>query len=334
VHAGPGRSGLVALNDGFRHEAFLYADHSEFLAGTAAFIGGAVAAGEPILVVVDAAKIAALRTVLDGDAERVQFADMATVGRNPARIIPAWQAFVDQHSAKGQRLRGTSEPIWAGRSPDELVECQHHESLLNEAFVDTTGFWLLCPYDTATLERVVIDQAHGTHPLIDRAGQSHPSRHYHRADATTLVQEPLPEPPAGAVVYEFGAADLASVRRFAAEHAVAAGRADRATDVALVASELATNSLRHGGGGGAVRLWRQDAALICEVRDRGQVVDPLVGRRRPVDGQLGGRGLWVVNQLCDLVQVRSSPSGTTVRVHISSNDSSLARRDLHRVAPR
>jgi Histidine kinase-like ATPase domain len=63
--------------------------------------------------------------------------------------------------------------------------------------------------------------------------------------------------------------------------------------------------------------------LICEVCDRGQVVDPLVGRHRPVDGQLGGRGLWVVNQLCDLVQVRSSPSGTTVRVHISSNDSSL-----------
>ena len=111
---------MVAPNDGFRHEAFLYA-------------------------VVDAAKIAALRAVLDGDAERVQFPDMATVGRNPARIIPAWQAFVDQHSAKGQRLLGISEPIWAGRSPDELIECHHHEALLNEAFVDTAGFWLLCP---------------------------------------------------------------------------------------------------------------------------------------------------------------------------------------------
>jgi MEDS: MEthanogen/methylotroph, DcmR Sensory domain len=107
-----GRSGSVALNDGFRHEAFLYADHSEFLAGTAAFTRDAVTAGEPILAVVDAAKITALRAVLDGDAERVQFADMATVGRNPARIIPAWQAFVDQHRAKRQRLRGISEPIW------------------------------------------------------------------------------------------------------------------------------------------------------------------------------------------------------------------------------
>jgi anti-anti-sigma factor len=108
------------------------------------------------------------------------------------------------------------------------------------------------------------------------------------------------------------------VRRLAAQHAVTAGLADRATDVALVASELATNSVRHGGGGGALRLWRQAAALICEVRDHGHVVDPLVGRRRPVGTQIGGRGLWVVNQLCDLVQVRSSTAGTTVRVHICS----------------
>jgi anti-sigma regulatory factor (Ser/Thr protein kinase) len=133
-----------------------------------------------------------------------------------------------------------------------------------------------------------------------------------------LLQEPLPEPPAGVAVYEFGVAELASVRRLAAQHAVTAGLADRATDVALVASELATNSVRHGGGGGALRLWRQAAALICEVRDHGHVVDPLVGRRRPVGTQIGGRGLWVVNQLCDLVQVRSSTAGTTVRVHICS----------------
>jgi anti-sigma regulatory factor (Ser/Thr protein kinase) len=315
------RSGLVASNDGFRHEAFLYADDSEFLAGAAAFVRDAVVAGEPIMVVVDAAKVAALRTVLDGDAERVQLADMATVGRNPARIIPAWQAFVDQHSADGQRLRGISEPIRVGRSPEELVECRHHEGLLNEAFVDTAGFWLLCAYDTAALGPVVIDQAHGTHRFIARAGQSHLSRHYHGAEATRLFEEPVPEPPAGTVVYEFGAADLASVRRLAVQHAVTAGLADRAADVALVAGELATNSVRHGGGGGTLRLWRQHAALICEVRDRGHVVDPLVGRRCPVDGQVGGRGLWVVNQVCDLVQMRSSPSGTTLRAHIYPNDS-------------
>jgi hypothetical protein len=31
-----------------------------------------------------------------------------------------------------------------------------------------------------------------------------------------------------------------------------------------------------------------------------------------------GRGLWLVNQLCDLVQIRSGPSGTTIRVHMAT----------------
>ena len=35
---------------------------------------------------------------------------------------------------------------------------------------------------------------------------------------------------------------------------------------------------------------------------------------RVVD-RAGGRGLWIANQLCDLVQVRSGAAGTTVRLH-------------------
>jgi hypothetical protein len=28
-----------------------------------------------------------------------------------------------------------------------------------------------------------------------------------------------------------------------------------------------------------------------------------------------GRGIWIANQLCELVQIRSAPPGTVVRVH-------------------
>jgi anti-sigma regulatory factor (Ser/Thr protein kinase) len=61
-------------------------------------------------------------------------------------------------------------------------------------------------------------------------------------------------------------------------------------------------------------VWRDGDALVCEVRDRGQLGDPLAGRR-PTPEQPDGRGLWLVNQLCDLVQLRSSASGTVVRFH-------------------
>ena len=33
-------------------------------------------------------------------------------------------------------------------------------------------------------------------------------------------------------------------------------------------------------------------------------------------GDATGRGLWLANQLCNLVQIRSSPEGTTVRLHM------------------
>ena len=61
-------------------------------------------------------------------------------------------------------LRGIGEPIWADRSPAELVECQRHEALLNLAFAGTDGFRLLCPYDAARLDRDVIEEAERTHP--------------------------------------------------------------------------------------------------------------------------------------------------------------------------
>ena len=80
-------------------------------------------------------------------------------------------------------------------------------------------------------------------------------------------------------------------------------------------NEVASNSLRHAGGWGVLRVWQAEDALICEVSDDGHIDEPLVGRMRPDIGDRGGRGLWMVNQLRELVQVRSTGTGTTVRMH-------------------
>src|SRR5436309_8731319 len=144
-------------NGAFRHEAFFYAGAEEFLEGTLDFVREGLTAGEPVLVFVDADKIRRLRAELNGNGsdDGVLFADMAEVGRNPARIIPAWRDFLAAHGAKP--VRGIGEPIWPGRTPDEVVEAQRHEALLNLAFADTPGMWLLCPYDTSGLGPDVID---------------------------------------------------------------------------------------------------------------------------------------------------------------------------------
>ena len=305
----------------FRHEALLYDGEPEFVAATAAFSRDAVAAGEPILVVVSARKIDRLRAELGDEAAAVTFADMAEVGRNPARIIPAWQEFVAGHARWGQRLRGVGEPIWADRSPAELVECQHHETLLNVAFDDGPPWWLLCPYDTGALDAAVVAEARRSHPLVLQAGTHRHSADYRVAAAAAAPFDgPLPEPPvtSPAVVFDAGAEPLPVLRRFVSRAAAHADLdAARAADLVLAVNELVTNSLHHGGGSGVLRAWRQGDALVCEVRDRGRIDEPLVGREHPRNDSLGGRGLWLVNQLCDLVQVRSSDDGTAVRVYMT-----------------
>jgi anti-sigma regulatory factor (Ser/Thr protein kinase) len=88
----------------------------------------------------------------------------------------------------------------------------------------------------------------------------------------------------------------------------------RSSDLVLAVNELLTNSVRHGGGSGLLRLWSEGGSVNCEVRDRGRLLDPRVGRRRPGPDQVGGRGLWIVHELCDRVQIRTLENGTAVRV--------------------
>jgi anti-sigma regulatory factor (Ser/Thr protein kinase) len=294
----------------FSHEALLYNGLDGFLAAAVPFLREGL--GEPMLVAVSAPKIAALRAALGEDADRIQFEDMAVLGRNPARIIPAWDDFARANSGA---VRGIGEPIWAGRTRTELVECQLHESLLNLAFADRERFRLLCPYDVSALDDGVIHEACCSHPLVDGV----PSKPYRDAEMLLApFDSPLPPPPATARMLGFELDSLFEVRRLVEHSAHRAGLSEeRWHDLVLAVGELAANSIRHGGGRGILRIWRTDDALICEVRDRGRIEDPLAGRRRPEHEQLGGRGLWIANSVCDLVQVRSNTQGTAVRVHMA-----------------
>ena len=300
---------------GYRHEAFLYSGLPEFISGTLSFIRRAVSAGDPVLVVVSAAKIDLLRQQLGAEAGHVAFADMADAGDNPARIIAVWQAFV-QRNAGAAQLCGIGEPVYPERSGVELAECQLHEALLNVAFDSATPLWLLCPYDLEALAAGVIDAAQRSHPFVANGDQRHASSAFEPIDLTDPFDRPLPPPPASAVAMFFGQGDLSRLRAFVAGRAERAGlEGDAASGVVLAVSEIASNSIRHGGGHGELRAWTEGRSLVCEISDRGHITSPLVGRVRPAPDAGGGAGLWLANQLCDLVQISSSARGTVVRVY-------------------
>ena len=213
----------------FRHEAILYRGESQFLERIVPFVRDGVAAGEPTLVMVNRWKLHALREIIgaDGD-ELVEYRDMEFVGANPARIIPAWNAFSVAGTHRGAvRMRGVGEPIWPGRAAAQLEECHWHEALINRAFARLQGFWLICPYDIAALDPSVLIDARYTHPLVTdgMAINSHSAEGARQEFVVPTAPLASPLPPPDGVVAEvaFDASTLGEVRAMVAVKGAQAG---------------------------------------------------------------------------------------------------------------
>lgn len=301
-------------NRRFRHHALLYEGVDRFLAATVPFLRDAVEAAEPTLVVVSHEKVRRLTAALGRAADRIEFADMGEVGANPARIIPVWQDFIDRHD--GRPIRGIGEPVHELRSSLELAECLQHEALLNVAVDDATPLWLMCPYDTSLLGPDAMHCALRTHPVVVEAGADRPSSAYDGQQLIAAAMElPLSQAPKGARLIAARSDGEPSTRSMLLEAASAAGLgADRAADFALAARE----AIDAAGPVATVevRVWIDEDRLVCEVADDGRLEDVLVGRRRPSSTRIERPGLWLANQLCDLIQVRTSAMGTIIRLHM------------------
>ncbi|MGH2784016.1 MAG: anti-sigma factor RsbA family regulatory protein [Actinomycetota bacterium] len=301
----------------FRHEALLYAGLDEFVREMSAFILDGLAEREPVLVVVIPPKIDLLREALGDRADGVRFADMSEIGRNPSRIIPVWRDFVGTY-ANGKPIRGIGEPIWSGRTEDEIVESQRHESLINLAFNGAPA-WILCPYDIAGLDPSVVDESFRSHPTVTVGGRNTMSGSYRGLDEIARPFDiPLSEPEHPQVRLPVEPGELESIRRFVAGYARDSGLSRfRVHDFVLAVNELTTNTLRHSGGLGTFRIWRETDSVVAEVSDGGRIEQPLAGRQAPSSDRENGMGLWIVNQLCDLVQVRVFEDRSVVRIHMT-----------------
>jgi anti-sigma regulatory factor (Ser/Thr protein kinase) len=307
----------TAAVEEFIHPALLYGDAGEYLAGTVPFIRDGLAAGEPVAVAVPGPNLQLIRDALGGDAERVLLRDMTVAGRNPGRIIPAvLLAFADAHP--GRRVRVIGEPIWAGRSPTEYPACAQHEALINAAFAGRAAT-ILCPYNTELLDPVWVDDAYRTHPVMLNRTRRWDSPQYQDPVAVAAgFNRPLPAPPAAAATFTVDLYTLSVARSVVAEHGARAGlTTERIGQLALAVAELAANAVEHGGGRGELAVWTHEDHLVCQLADTGHLTDPLAGRIPvPPDAPNGGRGLLLVNQLCDLVRIHTTSDGTTVRIYV------------------
>lgn len=116
----------------------------------------------------------------------------------------------------------------------------------------------------------------------------------------------------------FSEAELVSLREAVAAHADEAGLdRSRTEDLVLIAHELATNAVRHGGGRGRLRLWTQGSAVLCRVTDDGPGLPSAAQpATRPDPGSAGGRGMWLVTRFADRVVIDRNGHGGDVTAEI------------------
>lgn len=297
------------------HDGLLYRTAPEYVAGVLSFLQAGLDAGQPTFVAVPGPNLSLLRDGLNGASAGVQFEDMTLIGRNPARIIPAISRFVDAHAQ--QRVQFVGEPIWPGRRPAEICEATRHDAMLNTAFADAQVD-ILCPYDVSQLDAAAVADAWRTHPTVVDNDERLPSPHYDDPQRLYTGDDPaLPAPPEDVDVVPVEPDDLYGVRQFVRHYAAAAGLPTRRTqDLVLAVNEITTNTVVHTEDVGSLRIWREPETVVCEIRDTGYIADPFAGRHSPNERTETGRGLWMANQLCDLVQIRSSEQGTTIRLHV------------------
>jgi transcriptional regulator with XRE-family HTH domain len=145
------------------HRALVYEGDEEFAATVAPFLGDAVANGEPALAVTTRSKLRMLREALGADAEHVTLADSRHWYRTPGAALAAYRRFADEAIAGGAGwLRVVGEPVWSGRSEDEVRVWARYESLVNLAFAGMP-LTLVCPYDAGALEPAIVARAQATH---------------------------------------------------------------------------------------------------------------------------------------------------------------------------
>lgn len=278
------------------------------------FVKAGVEAGEAVLIASAGPVLQRLRIQLGGHGEHVMWTGMASASTNPRRITAVMRAFADEHP--GQRVRYVQEPAWQLLRQDHLREAMRHETLINLALAGSPAT-VLCAYQEQ-LDGDLAAAVQCTHPMAFRDGRWQPNEGFSAAGpAAAEWDQPLPDPPPSAATLSYRT-NQDGARQFVADRARLAGlAASRVTDLVIAVGELAANTLAHTGMPGTLRVWAAGGEILCQIEDRGHITDPLAGSFLPDPAAPGGgRGLWVVHQLCDLVEVRTGPAGTAIRLHM------------------
>jgi anti-sigma regulatory factor (Ser/Thr protein kinase) len=298
---------------GLVHEALIYRDEAEFDAAMHEFLQEAAAAGEPVLIALPGRHLDHVQDALAGVMDDARCQDVEQVGRNPGRLLEMIEQWVASHDG---RARVVSEVVWPGRSHAEAVEALRHEALVNHALADSAAT-IMSPFDAQHLDADILAAVEMTHPTVVESGRRRAGSAYTDPLSTTFGELWPLEDPTGPVSEHPLEGSLIDLRHAIAEDPVVGSlSAERRSDLVFAINEAASNAMKYGSDMCMTRIWHDGDEVISEVSSHSTISDVMAGRRRPAADALEGRGLWLINQLCDLVELRSGTAGTTLRMHV------------------
>ncbi|MCK2212233.1 sensor histidine kinase [Actinomadura sp. ATCC 31491] len=301
------------------HHALVYGSDGHFVSVTAPFCQEGLAAGDKVLAVTTAANIALLRAALGRDADDVEFVEAAGWYDAPGRTLAAYDRYVQVHQDGRRRVRVIGEPVWQGRSAAEETEWIRYESALNAAFAGQPA-WIVCPYDERVLPGRIVAEARRTHPALLTPGGVRPSDAYVEPESFTCDADalPLPPPPPDPLADFPFDGDLHLMRGLVRAAVAPLGMSEERVGLLLLAvNEVVSNAVEHGGGHGRLVVWAEGPVVVCDVTDPGRMERSLPGFRTPEPTATRGYGLWVVRRVCDLLEIRTGPAGTQIRLRLS-----------------
>ena len=312
---------MTAEPAGLRHQALVYADEDDFVSCVGTWLREGLSAGEETLLVAPRPKLSWLRDELGPEAVAVTLVDATDFSGPLGPVFAGLERMHERHAAAGGgpvRLAAELDlHVRAASSADAFLRW---EAAVNVLYADYPAS-ILCPYDATRLSDETLTQARATHPDLLEGGRLAPSAGF--TDPATFLEGRARSHPARAAAGESwrlrGPEDLGEVRRHVRDAARREGLGEAAgADLALAADEIAANAILHGEPPRSFQVVRDGADLLCAVRDAGPgPADPLAGFRTPDRRRGDGRGLWLANQLCDVVEIRALPTGAEVVVRMA-----------------
>lgn len=302
-----------------QHTGLAYEAVEQFLETAVPYLRTGLEKGDAVIAVTSKRNIDALRDEFAGAGRHIDFVDNERWYDSPARALTRYLQYWNQRCESGwMPLRMLGEPVGSGHDSQAVERWTMFENGIND-LMHSMPVRMLCAYDlsfeTNRLHHVEVSHPHMAAGTTTQKCSRFVEPQLFRSSRWSV---PLPVPDTGVLCVPFDRETLAHVRAVIAQfaHENDLKPAER-IDLHLAVGEAVGNAVKHGGGSGMLRIWRATGEVVADVVCyEGRFDDVMRGYLPPPALGESGRGMWVIRQLCDWVEIRPCSSGSTVRMHL------------------